>query len=155
MNYLRGEALYDIIPIIPLQALSLNGWEVYFNLVKIIRLRKGVEKLNINELMQVIKAWHSKQIEKQHRRIDLSMNELSDTFVELQEDLCKIKEKVVLKNFLETFKLFVIIGCISYFFAMIFKVITEIEHDLGHKPGFEDCSDPAFGYFIDCYGLDD
>ena len=58
------------------------------------------------------------------------MTSISDNFAELHEDLCKIKEKVVLKNFLETFKLFVIIGCISFFFAMIFKVILEMQHDL-------------------------
>lgn len=57
--YLKTEAIYDLIPLIPLQTLNLNGKETYFNLIKIIRLRKGIEKLNISELMLVIKASHS------------------------------------------------------------------------------------------------
>ena len=63
LHYLHGEALYDVIPLVPLQALNLGGKEAYFNLLKIVRLRKGIEKLNINELVQKIKVYHSHRLE--------------------------------------------------------------------------------------------
>jgi hypothetical protein len=72
--------------------LNFGGKETYFNLLKIIRLRKGIEKLNVNELMYVIKEYHSKHLEKMHSS--------TSHYEEILEDMCKIKEKYVLKNFL-------------------------------------------------------
>ena len=41
VHYLKGEFLFDFIPLIPLNLLDLNGYERLFYLIKIIRLVNG------------------------------------------------------------------------------------------------------------------
>lgn len=56
----------------------------------------------------------------------------------IEEDIVRVKELVILSYVLRTFKILIIIGCISFFFAMIFKVMLEIERDLWYD------EDPLF-----------
>ena len=54
-RYLRGNFIYDFIPIIPLALLNLGGHERLFYLIKIIRLYSGFKIFSVPAIMQKIK----------------------------------------------------------------------------------------------------
>ena len=67
-----------------------------------------------------------------------------------------IKELLILSYMLKTSKLLILIGCIAYFFGMIFKVLLNVEqdfYDMGDGLFYTDnCTlDPATGFFVACY----
>ena len=59
---------------------------------------------------------------------------------------------------MKTLTLFLYIFSFSYFFAMFFRIILELERDLRHNDQAyqaQDCStDGAYGYFLLCYNMD-
>jgi len=109
--------------------------------------------------MRFIKEKRTKLIEKQ---IELRPS-LGD---DVLEDHNNIETVLIISFTLKTLKLFVIIITFSFFFAMLFKVILEIEHDLyagvevpegdiyyDPNPEVNECDDPAIGYFTKCFEL--
>ena len=57
-NYLQGNLIIDLIPLLPLQYLPLarNGAS-YFYMLKVIRFLKGLDYLNVGPLMAIIKGY--------------------------------------------------------------------------------------------------
>lgn len=70
----------------------------------------------------------------------------------------KIELILIMHFMLKTIKLFIIIFSFSFFSALLFKVLLEIEIDLwGEDEDYinGDCSESWGGYFTRCYGLED
>jgi len=76
---------------------------------------------------------------------------LSDEEVK-SRDYNKISEFLFLGYSFKTLRMFLVIVSLSYFSAMIFKIIIEIEEDLWGHVVMTECDD-AGGYFKSCYSL--
>lgn len=76
---------------------------------------------------------------------------LSDEEIK-SRDFNKISEFLFLGYSFKTLRMFLVIVALSYFSAMIFKIIIEIEEDLWGHVVMTECDD-AGGYFKSCYDL--
>ena len=56
--------MFDLIPIIPLEFLSLNGGERRFMLIKLIRLYTGLRIFYVPDIMEKIKKIFSDRLDK-------------------------------------------------------------------------------------------
>ena len=63
-RYLSNEFCFDAIPCLPLQFVSLGGNERLFYLIKIIRLFNGFKLFNVPDIMENIKYYNRKKLEK-------------------------------------------------------------------------------------------
>lgn len=62
-NYVYGDFLFDIIPLVPLQLISIKArLNNLFYLIKVIRFVKGKELFNIMELMKNVKEYNKEKI---------------------------------------------------------------------------------------------
>ena len=84
-------------------------------------------------------------------RIDQLINDLHDEDIKNQ-DFNKITEFLYISFILKTLRLFTIIASISYFAAMLFKIILELEEDIFGEITLTECG-KAVGYFKACYNL--
>jgi len=49
--YLQNNFIIDLIPLIPLHMISIEGFGNLLYLIKLIRLSRGIELLNVHKLM--------------------------------------------------------------------------------------------------------
>jgi len=130
-----------------------------FYFIKTMRLSKGIEKIQIGRLMRYFKNLYISYIEGKIAR-DASIGEARLI------DYNFIEGMLMISFTLKTIKLFIIIITFSFYFAMLFKILLEIEHDLyaGVEVGpgeiyydpsqeINDCDDSSIGYFTKCYAL--
>ena len=119
MRYLRGEFWTDFIPIIPLQALPLNGYERLFFLIKIMRLIKGLQIFDVAQLMKVIKKSYQ-------RKLDDIIQNKPDVAENTLVDNNNISKLIVINNVMRILKLVLIILNISYFLGFFWFIICEL-----------------------------
>lgn len=64
LTYLKGSFIFELIPIIPLQFLPLNGEERNFYLVKVIRIAIGIEYADPTAITEKLTSMNLKRIRK-------------------------------------------------------------------------------------------
>ena len=60
---LRGQFLFDLIPILPLEFIPLGGQERRFMLIKLVRLYTGLKIFYVPDIMDKIKVIFSDRLE--------------------------------------------------------------------------------------------
>ena len=64
MSYLTGQFIYDFIPVVPLQSLSLAGYERLFYLIKLMRLYTGFRLINVHHLKEYMERSNKQKLLK-------------------------------------------------------------------------------------------
>lgn len=119
IRYLKGQFLYDFIPLIPLQALSLRGQkERLFFVIKIIRLLNGFKIFQVAKIMKVIKSHYQKKLDD----LIIENPELADN---MDIDNNNISLLIMISNALKIFRLVIIILSISYFLGFGWFIICQ------------------------------
>lgn len=124
-NYLKTEFLYDLIPSIPLQFFKFyNNRECLFYLIKLMRLFKGFDILDVFEMMKKIKAvYKAKSIEKIR----------NDSFFanDINEDHNNVGQQLNIFYGLKIFKIVIIIMNFAYMLGMFWYILMKAVEDFG------------------------
>ena len=119
-------------------------------MIKIIRITKGIKYLKVRVALTFIKTTYQNFKKQSIEEIIRTSNDEKLKVL----DLNKIEEFLYISFCLKAMRLFIIIASISYFTAMFFKIIIELEEDFYGKDTLQECTDGAIGYFKGCYDLD-
>lgn len=119
-NYAKGEGIIDLISLLPFIIFDFDGKEDYLFILKICRLRRGIRELDVGNTMAAIHEYQMRYLKKNCEASEEFANETS-------KDLCYVKEILIFSYVIKTLRLMVLISVVSYFFAMIFKIVLEIE----------------------------
>lgn len=123
MHYLRGEFLFDLIPLIPLVALDLGGYERLFYLIKIIRLVNGFQVFSVPVIMEKIKLLNKKRL--------MTIIENDPVLAEnVDEDNNKISALIFTNFTIKIVKLVIIILNISYFIGMFWYIFCDLTEQI-------------------------
>ena len=124
----------------------------YFFILKLIRIRRCLNKFQVGSLMKSIKRL-------QYRYLKFRVDRDQDFALNTVKDNIYITQILIMSYFLKTLKLFMFVIGLCYFLSIFFVVLLNIEQDLLGDNSFyqtHDCSsDDAYGYFLLCYGLND
>ena len=100
----------------------------YAYLIKLIRLKNGIDfrsiRKNVNYAITFRKRWIQKNI-------DLGVIKVSEVnnIKNLEEDWCQIDSLLYFKIFLNVWKQLNWVIVLSFFFGMLFKILTDFQHD--------------------------
>lgn len=145
----NGSFKIDILALLPVQWLVLErNRQRYLYIFKLIRLKQGLDNMDINKVLRVYKS-----------------NQQSQLAEFIEQDLvaanCKITDhtrigRILAMSFiLKTLKVIIVIASCSYFFGMAFKILIEIEADLNNWDDYGNGnSDDQPEHFTSFYGLD-
>ena len=119
-RYLKGQFLFDFIPLVPLQLITMkDGKERLFILIKIIRLVNGFKVFQVRNLMEVIKNFYQKKLE--------TIIENDPVLAEdIEVDNNCISILITLNNLFRILKLVIIILNISYFLGFAWFILTDL-----------------------------
>ena len=119
MRYLQNDFLYDFVPILPLQELKLGGDERLFFIIKIIRLYTGIKLFDVAVIMEKLKFFNKKQIDK-----------IIQTDKMLAENITidnnNITKMLIINFVIKVFKLVLIIMNISYFIGFFWYLLSDL-----------------------------
>jgi hypothetical protein len=96
-----------------------DGWECLFFAIKIARLVRGIQQLNIFALMYYFKKNQLKKLQDRIKN-DAVLAESKDI------DTTGIDKILIFTFILKQIRLLILIASVSYFFAMIFKILLEM-----------------------------
>ena len=121
---MRGKFWEYGIPLIPTCWIAMkrdrgNLWHI----VKLIRLKRGLLNLNISNVMLHLKTVQMNNLEKVIRTNPTLANDRD-------LDQSKIDEILAISNCLKVIKILIFVTSISFFFAMIFKFLTNVQSDI-------------------------
>ena len=148
-NYIHGSLVVDLIPLLPFQLLRMerNRQHLFFA-IKIMRVFKAFKYMNVSKLMHYLQETYIRYVQANIATWTEGM-----TYEEVKcIDYNKIFEFLFLGYCLKTLRMFMVIVSLSYFSAMIFKIIIEVEEDLFGHIAMTECDD-AGGFFKACYNL--
>ena len=94
-----------------------------WHIVKLIRLKRGLQNLNISNVMLHLKSVQMRSLEKVIRTNPKLANDRD-------LDQSKIDEILAISNTLKVLKILIFVTSISFFFAMMFKFLTNIQSDI-------------------------
>lgn len=118
-RYLKGQFMFDFIPLVPLQAISLPGQkERLFFVIKIIRLVNGFKLFHVANIMKTIK----KQFQ---RKLEIIIKEKPELADNMDIDNNNISLLIMISNALKIFRLVIIILSISYFLGFAWFIICQ------------------------------
>lgn len=117
-------------------------------MIKIIRLKRGLETLDMNKVL----TWFKKE---QMRKLEILID--NDHKLANSKDIDQINIGTILLTsfFLKVVKIMLVIFSCSYFFAMIFKICLDIQNDYCDWDGnaLDNSTQPE--HFTHFYGLDE
>ena len=100
----------------------------YAYIIKLIRLRNGIGfrsiRTYVNLAIKIRTRWIQKHIDKGIIKVS-EVNNIKN----LEEDWCQVDRLLHLKIFLNVFKQLNWVIVLSFFFGMLFKVLTDFQHD--------------------------
>ena len=146
-NYVYGDFLSDIIPLVPLQLISIKArLNNLFYLIKVIRFVKGKELFNIMELMKNVKEYNKEKL------MNLDEHIANDPTI----DNNNMKQVMFISLALRTVRLILMIFNFAYFIGMgwlvILSTISRIYHyEATVKENF--LRDPEQEYFVEKYDM--
>ena len=122
--------LFDLVALIPFQFLHLrNNRQDLLYVVKLIRLKRGILNLNTKQFLEMYRESQKRQ-----------MNKLIEKEPILAEDIChdrtRIGKTMCFSFFLKFLEIIITIVCCSYFFAMSFKFLMEIQNEIKEWDNF-------------------
>lgn len=131
-HYLRTKFIWHFIPIIPFQYIEVvnNNTNVYFLILKIIRMPDAMECYHVPSIMNFIKRRrqnHLKQI------VERNPNYADDMILPATNH--NIGQILIVKYILQTFRLVIIIFISSYTLGIFWMILCELQevHDVqGH-----------------------
>ena len=134
-RYFKGRFFWDLLPIIPLQDLpSTNKRSSLFYLVKLIRLQKGFEILNVPVWVSKLKVL---QMEKSQELVKTEPEVANDPNL----DHNKIEEIIIVTFAMKIFKLMILIFNFSYLLAMFWYIMCKAVEDFYHSADYTQTSD--------------
>lgn len=123
--YLRNGFIWDFIPIIPFQFLTLqNNRERLFFYIKVIRMRECFNYFNKRTILSQIKKWQLEYLSSFKQSEDQSEMILSERNITKNELILIISFSV------KTLELIFIILFMSYHFGMLWFVLCETIDDI-------------------------
>lgn len=147
-RYYATKFLTDVIPLIPLQLMSFDTFkEDLFWSLKTMRVLRGFADINVTTWYEWCKHHYiSNLIESNKEFFNHSHN---DEEIRLT-DHSRNTEFLLFHQVLKGGRLFFVISCTCYFFAMFFKIIVVGEEDFEGHITLSFC-DNAGGYFAACH----
>ena len=122
-KYTKGGFIYDIIALTPFFMLKLyRDRQKLLYIVKLIRLKRGFENLDIMCLLTYYKKEQTKRLEYLIQNDTCKANSKD-------EDHIKINDILLMSYVLKMIRIMINISSICYIFAMIFKFLIEIQND--------------------------
>ena len=64
VTYIKGHFLFELLPLIPLQFVSLGGQEKLFYLIKIMRIARGLESMDPTQITEKLTEFNLNRIKK-------------------------------------------------------------------------------------------
>ena len=123
-RYIAGEFWFDFVAWLPIFAVVDNSpdsfWRLFFTL-KVIRVSKGVQMLNVMALMENIKSWSNARIAS----IIENDEELAEN---TNEDNNNISALIHINLSLKICKLALVILVVSYFVGITFFIYSDMVH---------------------------
>jgi hypothetical protein len=105
--------------------------------IKLLRIKRGMENLDIGDMMQLYKR-------VQAGRLAHLLEEHPELGQSQDRDICKIDQALLFNCLLKTVKAVILVSSCSYFFAMGFKMLLDIQADLNGWDAY------AEGEVLDC-----
>lgn len=62
VNYLKGQLIFDVLPLLPLQLIPLKGEERMFYIIKLIRIGTGIEFLSPQQISEYVTKYNIERI---------------------------------------------------------------------------------------------
>lgn len=117
--YYKDRFIWDLIPLIPFQYLVLkrNRQRLFF-IIKIIRLKNGLQDYSTRNIMKIIKRWQNGHINKLIENYPIESNDKN-------QDLNLNSEMLYVSFVVKTQELVVIIFLISYIFGILWYIMCE------------------------------
>lgn len=147
MRYLKGQFIYDIIPLIPLPHLPFGNSMKHFYLIKIMRMVTGIRVFDVSVIMSRIKLLMQKKLEYVIANDPIAAEDQDS-------DQNKIAFLIKTNFFIRIFKLVIIIMNISYFIGFFWYIFCDVTKDVQlSTPDTKDDSAHNFDNFIEEFGL--
>jgi hypothetical protein len=122
--YIDGDLFYDLIALIPFYLLNLkNNRQDLLYIVKLIRLKRGILNMEIMGFLEIFRESEKKKLE---RKMEAHPT-IKDDIISDNTNIGKI---MGFSFFLKFVEIIITICCCSYFFAMAFKLVCEIQNEL-------------------------
>lgn len=119
-KYMKSGFAYDIIALTPFYMLKLDRKREYLlYIIKLIRLKRGFDNLDVLSLLTYYKKEQTKRLEYIIANDTCKANSK-------EEDLIKINDILAMGYFLKMIGIMINISCCCYLFAMFFKFLIEI-----------------------------
>lgn len=125
MNYLNNNFIHQLIPIIPFQyigEIDTMDSHYYFLLLKVYRLKRGLECYDVGHMMNWVKRYRLKRLEN----IINNKPQWKDDQI-LPQTNHNIGDCLIIKYCLEILKLIIMIFTSSYVLGCIWLIICQIE----------------------------
>jgi hypothetical protein len=123
-KYFKEKFFFDALALLPIQWLKFDrDRQRYLFIIKLVRLKQGLDNFDINSILKRYKSHQRGQLEELIQRDPIAGNSKI-------EDHTNIGKILAMSYFLKTLKLILVITSCSYFFAMLFKILIEIQGDL-------------------------
>lgn len=124
MNYFWGDFIKDVLPILPLQYISLrNNRASLFYLIKLLRLAKGFHILNVTKFMKKIKAVYKARTEL------LLKNDPVMARTDIDNDHNKIGQQLNIFYTLKITKVIIVILNFAYLLGMFWYILMRLVED--------------------------
>lgn len=122
-NYLSGNFVFDVIPCIPLQYVNIGGREKMFYLIKIMRLYKGIQFMDVSAMVAYLGNYNTKvRLQNMINNDPVKANDTS-------KDNTFISYVLIGKYCLRVIKLVILIMTVTYFLGMFWFIICiELAH---------------------------
>lgn len=120
---MKGQFIFDFIPIIPLQYINLSGYQRLFYLVKIMRFVNGLRIFSVPAIMEKVKMFYKEKLNKV-----IKDNPILADNIEIDNN--NITTLIIIGFIFRTIKLIIIIINISYFIGFIWYIFCELVIDI-------------------------
>ena len=134
-NYTSNAFIYDAIALMPLNWLTLyrNRQNLLF-ILKCIRLKRGIENLDVLDYLNIYKARVAKGIEskikkqkaKAKKEAESKKNKNKNLDPMLYEDQTKLDDILKCGLLLQLIRIIIILAVTSYFAAMLFRFCIQL-----------------------------
>mmetsp|Transcript_8274 Transcript_8274/g.12665 ORF Transcript_8274/g.12665 Transcript_8274/m.12665 type:complete len:275 (-) Transcript_8274:174-998(-) len=118
-KYFRGTFIWDLVPLLPLQMLDLNGYERLFFIIKIMRLVIGFRIFSVPKIMALIKGFYKQRMEQ---LIETNPQIAEDTIM----DQNNISLLIKINNAMKIMLLVMIILNTSYFLGFFWYIVSDL-----------------------------
>lgn len=147
-RYYQTKLWTDLIPLLPLQLTAFDTFkEDLFWSIKTMRILQAFEGINVTNWFNFIKEYYISDCLNKNQ--ELFQDPSNDEIVK-DRDYSRIGEFLLFHNVLKGLRIFLVITCTCYFFAMFFKIIVVGEEDFEGHITLSFC-DNAGGYFVACF----